>query len=158
MTASKKGGFCLVSYYRAVNKQIEKVSGVMPNQEMEMADLLAATCFGKFDMLQGYWQMSLAAEAQEVFTIATPEGLFTLTRVLQGVLNATAYFQGMMTELLAGLNCKVWVDGIVWWGADKDDLLNTLYTIFGRLKDVGLFAATHRCLFFDTEISWCGKV
>ena len=143
---------------RAVNKQIEKVSGVMPNQEEEMADLRGATCFGKLDMLQGCWQMPLAAEAQEVFTIATPEDLFTPTCVLQGVLNATAHFQGVMTALLAGLNCKVWVDDIMWWGADEDNFLNTLDKILGRLKDAGLLAAAHKCLFFDTEILWCGKV
>ena len=54
MAEPKKGGFCLVSDYRAVNRQIEKVLGVMPNQEVEMADLRRATCFGKLDMLQGY--------------------------------------------------------------------------------------------------------
>ena len=63
--------------YRAVNKKTAKVPGVMPNQEAEMADLRGATCFGKLDMLQGYWQMPLAAETQEVLTIATSEGLFT---------------------------------------------------------------------------------
>ena len=43
-------------------------------------------------------------------------------------------------------------------GADEDDLLNTLDKILGRLEDAGLFAAAHKCLFFDTEISRCGKV
>ena len=102
------------SGYRTVNKQIEKVLGVMPNQEAEMVDLRGATCFGKLDMLQGYWSIPLTAEAQEVFTIATSKGLLIPTRVPQGVLNATAYFQGVTTELLTGLNCKVLVDGIVW--------------------------------------------
>ena len=55
MAAPKNGGFCLVRDYRAVNKQIEKVPGVMPNREAEMADLRGVTCFGKLDMLQGYW-------------------------------------------------------------------------------------------------------
>ena len=104
------------------------------------------------------WQMPLAAEAHEVFPIATPEGLFTSMRVPQGVLNATAYFQGVMTELLAGLNCKVWVDDIVWWEADADNFLNTLDEILGRLEGAGLFTAARKCLFFDTKVSWCGKV
>ena len=108
-------------------------------------------------MLQGYWQMPLAAEALEVSTIATPEGVFTPTRVPQDVLNATAYLQGVMTKLLAGLNCKVWVDDTGWWGADEDNLLNTLENIFGRLEDAGLFAAAHKCLFFDAEILWCKR-
>lgn len=103
MATPTKGGYRLVSDYRAVNKQTEKVPSVMPNHEAEMVDLLGAACFGKLDMLQGYWQMPLAADAQEIFTIATPEGLFTPTRVPQGVLNATGYFQGIMTGLLAGL-------------------------------------------------------
>ena len=111
-----------MSDYHAVNKQIEKVPGVMPNQEAEMADLRRWTCFGKLYMLQGLWHMPLAAEAQQVFTIATPESLFTPTRVPQGVWKTTAYFQGVMTELLVGLNCKVWVDSIVWWRGD-DNLL-----------------------------------
>ena len=158
MAAPKKGGFRLVSDYRVGNKQTEKVPGVMPNQEAEMADLRGGILFGKLDMLQGYGQIPLAAEAQEVFTIATPEGPFTPTRVPEGVLNATAYFQGVMTELLAGLNCKVWVDDIVWWDADENNLLNTLNKTLGRLKAAGLSAAAHKCLFFDTEISWCGKM
>ena len=98
-------------------------------------------------MLQDYQQMPLAAEAQEVITIATPESLFTPTRVPQGGLNATVYFQGIMTELLGGLNWEVWVDEIVWWGTDEDDLLNPFDRVLGRLEDAGLFAATHKCLF-----------
>ena len=43
-------------------------------------------------------------------------------------------------------------------GSDGDDLLNTLDKILGLLEDAGLFAAAHKCLFFDTEISWCGRV
>ena len=61
-----------------------------------------------------------------------------------------------MTELLVGL--KVWVDDIVWWGADEDGLLNTLDKILGRLENAGRFAAGRKCLLFDTEISWCEKV
>ena len=64
----------------------------------------------------------------------------------------------MTTELLAGLNCKVCVDNIDWWEADKEDMLNTFDKILVRLEDAGLFAAGHECLFLDTEISWCGKV
>ena len=105
----------------------------MSNLEAEMADLRGTTCFGKLDMLKEYWQMPLATEAQEVFTIATPEGLVAPTRVFQGVLKATVYLQGVMTELFACLNCKVWVDDIVLCGADEDGLLNTYDKILGPL-------------------------
>ena len=61
-----------------------------------------------------------------MFTIVGPGGLNTPTRVPQGVLNATSYFQATMTELRDGLNCMVWVDDVIFWGHDKDDLLHTL--------------------------------
>ena len=47
--------------------------------------------------------MPLAEEAREIFTITAPLGLFTPIRVPQGVPNATAYFQGVMAELLVGI-------------------------------------------------------
>ena len=66
--------------------------------------------------------MPLAPEAQEVF-IVTPDGLFTPTRVPQGVLNATSYFQGVMIDLLRGLDCKVWVDDVFYFAEDEISLV-----------------------------------
>ena len=77
-----------MSDYKTVNEQVEKSPGVMLNQKADMVDLLGGRFFGKLDLLQGYWQMPLAAEAREIFTITTPVGLFTPTCVPEGVLNA----------------------------------------------------------------------
>ena len=63
------------------------------------------------DMIQGYWQMPLHENAQEMFIMVTAGGLFTPTRVPQGVLNATAYFQAIMSEVLKG-----WWSVCVWCG------------------------------------------
>ena len=158
MATPKKGGYRLVSDFRAANKQVEKVPGVMPNPEASMAQLSAAKFYGSLDLLQGYWQCPLAPEAQEIFTIATPGGLYTPKRVPQGILNATSYFQATLTRILDGLNCFVWVDDVVYWGMDEDDLLDTLDLILDRLEGAGLYVAAHKCTFFETSITWCGKV
>ena len=123
-----------------------------------MIDLLSARFFGKLGLLQGYWQMTLAEEALEIFTITTPHGLFIPTRVPQGVPNATAYFQGVMTALLVGIKCKIWVDHMFLHADTEDELLDTIDEILARLESVGLFAAAHKCTFFSREIVWCGKV
>ena len=109
-----------------------------------MVDLLSARFFGKLDLLQGCWQMPLAEEAREISTITTPLGLFTPTSVLQGVLNATAYFQGVMTELLVGIKCKIWVDYVFFYADTEDEFLDTRDEILARLESVGLFAAAHK--------------
>jgi len=46
--------------------------------------------------------------------------MFTPTRVPQGVLNATSYFQGVMANLLDGLKCKIWVDDVFLYGERED--------------------------------------
>ena len=89
MATPMKGGFRMVSDFRAANQQVEKVPGVMPNQETSMAKLSEARFYGSQDLLQGYRQCLLAPDAQEIFTIATPGGLHTPTRVPKVILNAT---------------------------------------------------------------------
>ena len=97
----------------------------MPKPEASMAQLSAAKFYGSLDLLQGYWQCLLSPEAQEIFTIATPGGLYTPKRVPQGILNAMSYFQATLSRILEGLNSFVWVDDIVYCGMDEDDLLDT---------------------------------
>ena len=121
-----------------------------------MVDLLSARFFGTLDLLQGYWQMPLAEEARQSFTITTPLGLFTPTRVPQGFLNVTAYFQGVMAGLLVGIKCTIWVDGVFFYADTEDELLDTLDEILARLESVGLFAAAHKCTFFPVRS--CGVV
>ena len=52
----------------------------------------------------------------------------------------------------------VWVDDVIHWGLGETYLLNTLDLILERLDEVGLYAAAHNCTFFETSITWCGKV
>ena len=53
----------MVSDFRAANQQVEKVPGVMPNQEASMAKLSEAGFCGSLDLLQDYWQCPLAPDA-----------------------------------------------------------------------------------------------
>ena len=47
---------------------------------------------------------------------------------------------------------------MIYWGLDETDLFNTLELILVRLEEVGLYTAAHKCTFFETSITWCGKV
>ena len=52
----------------------------------------------------------------------------------------------------------IWEDDLIYWGLDETDLFNKLELILERLEDVGLYAAAHKCTFFETSITWCRKV
>ena len=65
--------------------------------------------------------------------------MFTSTRVPQGVLNATSYFQGMITDLLQGLDCKVWVKDVFYLADSEEALLTLLNEILGRVTKSRLY-------------------
>ena len=92
--------------------------------------------------------MPLAEEACEIFTITTPLGLFTPIRVPQGVVNATAYFQGVMTELLVGMKRKIWVVDVLFYADTEDELLDTLDEILASLVNVGFVCGCSQVYLF----------
>ena len=140
-------GFRMVADYRAVNATIEQAAFPMPHLESMPGLFARAKAFCTLDLFQGYWQMPLSPDAQESFTMVTTQSLYTPTRVPQGVLNATAYFQGVMHQVLEGLInavCLVWVDDVVIWGSSAVELLDRVERVLGRLMERGLYAAAHK--------------
>ena len=134
MATPKKGGFGLVGDFRVENQRVEKVTGVMPNQEPSMAKPSEAKIYSSLDLLQGYRQCPLAPHVKDIFTIATPGGLYTPTHVPQKKMNSTCYFQETLTRVLEGLNSMIWVGAVIYCGLDETDLLNTLGLILGALR------------------------
>ena len=100
-------------------------------------------------------------ESQELFTIVLPSGLYTPTRVPQGMLNATAFFQSTMANILSGLLDRtrmVWIDDLVVWGSTPGELVDHLDDVLQRLQERGLYVAAHKCTFYEPCIKWCGKI
>ena len=152
MAVPKGSGFGMVADYRANNQQIEQAAMSIPRLEELGYFLRGVGAFYTLDMIQGYSQAPLHETAQEMFTMVTTGGLFTPTRVPQRVLNATAYFQAIMSEVLEGLAERVrlvWVDDVVIWGRDAAELVARLKAVLARLEGVGLFAAAHKAVFTD---------
>ena len=52
----------------------------------------------------------------------------------------------------------VWVDDVISWGLDETNLFNTLDLILERLEEVSLYVAGRKCTFFETSITWYGRM
>ena len=125
----------------------------MPNEEASMAKLSEARLYDSLDRLKGYWQCPLVPDVQETFTIATPGGLYTPTRVPLGILNillpSDAYTRvqeaqlhgfGGRCELLRVGRCDI-------FGVGRGQLAQ--YLTLERLEEVGLYDAAHKHFFLD---------
>ena len=140
-------GCHLVAAFSPINGQCELVPGPMRNSEIEGEKCAGAVTFCTMDCLQGYWQCPLAEEAREYFTFVTGDGLFTPTRVPQGVMNATSYFQGMVMEVMGHLvrrACLVYVDDVKVIGRSVEELTVNLRAVLLRCMERDLFLAAHK--------------
>ena len=83
---------------------------------------------------------------------------FRLVSDYQAVNSQVEQTPKVMTDLLRGLDCNVWVDDFFYFAEDEISLLCLLDEILGLLESVGLFVAAHKCTFFARELVWCGNV
>ena len=144
-----------LAVFFTINDQCELVPGPMRNPEIEGRKCAGAVAFCMIDCLQGYWQCPLAEEAREYFTFVTGNGLFTPTRVSQGVINATAYFQGMMIEVLGNLvgrACFIYMDDVKVIGQSVEEIIVNLRAVLLHFVERELFLAAHKLVLLAKEV------
>ena len=115
--------------------------------EEQASAFAGAALFMTVDLKQGYWQMPLAANSQELFTFVTQRCLYTPRRMPPGVTNATSYFQGTLERTLGHLVrrvCLVYVDDVTVSGRDVWELMDHFSWVVKKLMEVGLFVAAHK--------------
>ena len=133
----------------------------MRNPEIEGEKCAGAVAFCTMDCLRGYWQCPLAQEAREYLTFVTGDSLFTPTRVPQGVMNATSYFQGIMMEVLGNLvgrACLIYMDDVKVVGRSVEELIVNLRAVLLRFMERGFLLAAHKLVLFAKEVKGCGKL
>ena len=73
----KGNRYRLVGDFKAVNPQSEPVAALSMLLEEHASAFAGAALFMAVDLNQGYWQMPLAANSQELFMYMTQKGIYT---------------------------------------------------------------------------------
>ena len=90
-----------------------------------------------------------------------PLGFFECDKMPFGAANAPATFQRLMENCLGSLNlawCVVYLDDIIVYGKDPEDLLLRLGGVFEKLRKAGLELKPSKCNCFKEEIEFLGHV
>ncbi len=119
--------------------------------------------FAVMDLLSGYWQVPLTAEAQETATFITPDGVvYAFQRLPFGLKNAPAHFQRMMEqEVLKGLigkSCFVYLDDVIIVGTSQEDYLANLRRVLERFREFNLTLKASKCQFNLEKVEFVGHV
>jgi hypothetical protein len=125
---------------RRANSQTEPMASSMPNLESLFQTLQGSKVFAKIDLCHAYWQLALDRICQEIFSIQTPLGIYTPTRLLQGSTDAGNYFQGATAPLFLSSSDLVnrllqWLDEFLLHAATENGLLKALRAFFQNCRE-----------------------
>ena len=115
--------------------------------------------FSILDINQAYHHIPLTKESQPYVTINTHMGLYSFTRLPNGVHSGPAIFQRVMDTILAGVSKTIcYIDDILVAGIDEQDHLNVLSNVFDRLSTAGFKLNQKKCQFNKSSVTYLGHV
>lgn len=145
---------------RPLNSATVPVSWPMPYIEVELQDFKGSKCFASIDFCSGYWQLLIEPESQQLCGIICPKGVFSATRVLHGLKNATAHFTASVEPLFAELRrwMKSWVDDFILHAENEDELIDKIERFIEIAQEANLILSATKCNFFANSIRWCRRI
>ena len=129
MAGQKIWRFCVD--YRALNADTVKHAHPLPNVTNQIQRAAGHRFYCFLDLLDGFWQIFMAASDRQKTAFSTPFGLFEWLVMAFGLANGPATFQAFMDEVLEPFTA--FVAGML------DDICvyaDTLEELFSRVKEV----------------------
>ncbi|POM71351.1 CRN2-like protein [Phytophthora palmivora] len=155
------GEYCMTVDSRAANALTEPMLWPMTDLEADLASVEGSEDYFTLDWWRGYWQLPLDEESQEMFTIITPRGMVTPTRVLMGSSDSVAFCQGAVEQIfgpLLGQEILAWLDDILGFANSPPALMKVLEHVLALCEQYGLKLHPRKCCFYTREALWCGKL
>ncbi|GFX62772.1 retrovirus-related Pol polyprotein from transposon 17.6 [Trichonephila clavipes] len=148
-----------VGDYRQLNSVTEFDSYPMPYLNDFAHALHGKRIFSKIDIFKAFHQIPIAECDIPKTAVTTPWGLYEYTHLCFGLVNVPQTFMRFMHEVLRGLPfCFVYLDDILCYSENAEELRSHLRTIFQRLSSYGLKLNISKCVFGVTELIFLGHL
>ena len=147
--------------FRKLNAVTRRDAYPLPRVDDTLATMSGSKWFSTLDLISGYWQVEVAPEDQEKTAFCTTEGLFEFTVMPFGLCNAPATFQRLMDLVLCGLQwseCLVYLDDVIVLGRTFQEHLDSLQSVFQRLRESGLKLKPAKCHFCQEQVTYLGHI
>ena len=157
--------------YRAVNsllppvkKAFSKAKGVLtlvplPKIDEIYARLKGSKIYSTFDMRSGYYHMVLSEESRPKTAFVSSFGKWEFKRCPFGLVQAPAYFQRLVNEVLSGLTFAFgYLDDILVFSPDMETHLKHLRSLFEKLREADLKLKEVKCNFLKKHIQYLGHI
>ena len=156
----KDGRVRFVTDFRKLNAQIKRSPYPLPHIKDMLLKVSNFTYATALDLVMGYYNIRLSADASKLCTIITPFGKYEYNRLPMGVSIAPDIFQDRICQLFDDIECvrKFIDDLLVVTKGSFEDHLSQLDAVFARLSSVGLKCKIDKCFFCQPEIEYLGYI
>jgi len=149
----------MVVSYKKLNNVTVKDKFPMARIDDILFSLNGAKFFCKLDLFSGYFQIEIDECCKPKTAFMTSTGLYEYNYLSFGMCNAPSEFNRVMRMVLAEvLNFKVlcYMDDIIVFGKDFEDLLQNLGAVLDKLKQHNMTLKPSKCVFGTEKISVLG--
>ena len=144
--------------FTKLNESVRRENFPLPTTDELLAQLDGATVFSKLDCNQGFHQIPLAEESQELTTFITPFGRFCYTRLPFGISSGPEVFHREMTHILSGIpGVIVDIDDVLIGGRGDREHDERLRQVLDRMKGVGV-TLNEKCEFATDQVKFLGHI
>jgi len=164
LTPKPNGSWRFAIDYRPINKYTKPSRAPIPHIKRLLTKIGAhkPKFFAKMDLTSGFYQTPLEEESMKYTAFDTDLGLFEFTRASMGLLNSPWYFQSIMERevfpTLIHRIMEIYIDDLLTWAKDIDELCENLKKIFQCLRDKGMTLNPEKCEFGLSEVEFVGHL
>ena len=146
-------------YKVTVNKIINQDEHPIPKLEDLTAKLAGGVKFSSIDFSHAYTQLQLDDESKDFTTINTHCGLFRYLRCPFGISSMPQIFQRTIEQVFKDIPyCAIYFDNMVISGANDEEHLNNLNSVFDIIHKKGLTIKREKCEFLKEKVEFLGHV
>ena len=157
--------------YRALNSILPSVKKVFSKAKSVLtlvpllkideiyARLKGSNIYSTFDRRSDYYHMILSEESRPKSAFVSSFGKWEFKRCLFGLVQAPAYFQKLVNEVLSGLTFAFgYLDDILVYSPDMETHLEHLRSLFEKLREADLKLKEVKCSFLKKHIQYLGHI
>ena len=142
--------------FRAINKHTKLDRYPLPHIDELLAKVGKASFLTTLDLSKGYHQVPLTADTMPKTAFITQFGKFEYTRLPFGLVNAPAYFQRLMDQLLTDHPADAYIDDIALADEDWNTHLANLESLLMMAREKTLSFKWKKCHFADAKLNFLG--
>ncbi|KMQ85704.1 krab-a domain-containing protein [Lasius niger] len=161
MVKKKDGTIRFCVDYRKLNAVTVRDSYLLPRIDDILDQLCGNSWFSTLDLKSGYWQVKIRPENKDKTAFSIGNGLWQFTVMPFGRCNVFATFERLMEKVLQQLLykiCLVYLDDVIIFGKNFEDMLSHLKQIFLQIRSANLKLNPKKCSSFEREIKYLGHV